>query len=925
MAAMASPMTAASSRWAVGTRMRVFRRNGNGANVTCPTRLTTTACRVVVSDSFANKTEPGVLRQRRNGLRVTKQSARRVLCVANAAAFPGGGLAVPAQPTNLPTSYFSDANEKARAADMVDIPPPPSAKLNDVMPYLYKICVAQPGTAVRLAFAVCFMLVQKSTGLAVPLLFKTAVDHLTDAAIFSSQNNLVAVDVALKAAAMALVFSGIYKATSGVFTELRSVAFTPVAQAAGRRVALQVFNHVLNLDLKFHLNRRTGALQRIIDRGTRSVTMVFRAVVFTFAPTALELTLVCALLWKAFSWHVVAIVLTTFALYVSWTVKMTGYSADLRKIANVMDGETTGKAVDALLNYETVSVFGNVELESTQYDGLLRSYHEAALGSERASSALNAGQAVILSFGMIGVLVTAALGIGIFSSQNNLVAVDVALKAAAMALVFSGIYKATSGVFTELRSVAFTPVAQAAGRRVALQVFNHVLNLDLKFHLNRRTGALQRIIDRGTRSVTMVFRAVVFTFAPTALELTLVCALLWKAFSWHVVAIVLTTFALYVSWTVKMTGYSADLRKIANVMDGETTGKAVDALLNYETVSVFGNVELESTQYDGLLRSYHEAALGSERASSALNAGQAVILSFGMIGVLVTAALGIGRGGVEVVGPISQRVGDLVMANGLLLQLWAPLQFLGFFYRELRQSLVDMEAMFEVMSAKSSVVDGTTPLPKASESTGASIELKNVRFGYDDSRQVVKGVSLRIEPGQSVGIVGPSGSGKSTLLRLLLRAYDVNEGSVTIDGVDVRDATLKSLRDATAIVPQDTVLFNDTLLHNLRYGRPDASDEDVARAASAARLDGTISLMPDGLDTMVGERGVKLSGGEKQRVAIARAFLRAPRLLLADEATSALDTATEVGILQSLQEVAEGRTGTCCISQILTHCLPTQD
>ena len=561
-----------------------------------------------------------------------------------------------------------------------DIPPPPSAHLKDVMPYLYKISVAQPGTALRLAFAVCFMLVQKSTGLAVPILFKTAVDHLTQAAVFSSQTNLAMVDVSLKAAAMALIFSGVYKATSGVATELRSVAFTPVAQAAGRRVALQVFNHVLNLDLKFHLNRRTGALQRIIDRGTRSVTMVFRAVVFTFAPTALELTLVCALLWKAFSWHVVAIVLSTFVAYVAWTVKMTGYSADLRKIANAMDGETTGKAVDALLNYETVSVFGNVKLESKQYDGLLRSYHEAALGSERASSALNAGQAVILAAGMSG--------------------------------------------------------------------------------------------------------------------------------------------------------------------------------------------------------------------------------------VLVTAALGIGRGGLEVVGPITQRVGDLVMANGLLLQLWAPLQFLGFFYRELRQSLVDMEAMFEVMSAQSSVKDGTEALLKSTDNslTGAAIELKNVRFGYDASREVVKGVSLKIKPGESVGIVGPSGSGKSTLLRLLLRAYDVTDGTVTIDGLDVRDATLKSLRDATAIVPQDTVLFNDTLRHNLRYGRPDASEEEVLAAASAARLDKTIALMPDGLDTMVGERGVKLSGGEKQRVAIARAFLRAPRLLLADEATSALDTATEVGILQSLQEVAEGRT-----------------
>jgi ABC-type transport system involved in Fe-S cluster assembly fused permease/ATPase subunit len=516
----------------------------------------------------------------------------------------------------------------------------------------------------------------------------------------------------------------------------------------------------------------------------------------------------------------------------------------------------------------------------------------------------------------------------VFSSQADAAGVSAALAAAAMAIVYSGAFKATSGVATELRSVAFTPVAQAAGRRVALQVFNHVLNLDLSFHLNRRTGALQRIIDRGTRSVTMVFRAVVFTFAPTALELTLVCALLWKAFSWHVVAIVLATFVAYVAWTVRMTGYSADLRKIANAMDGETTGKAVDALLNYETVSVFGNVRMESKQYDGLLRAYHEAALGSERASSALNAGQAVILACGMTAVLVTAALGVGRGGLAAVGPVTERVGDLVMANGLLLQLWAPLQFLGFFYRELRQSLVDMEAMFEVMSTVSAVKDGDRELPtsaRASSSasdarsltgaspevhslTGARVSLRDVRFGYDASREVVKGVSLDIEPGQSVGIVGPSGSGKSTLLRLLLRAYDATEGSVLIDGVDVRDAKLASLRAATAIVPQDTVLFNDTLRHNLRYGRVGATEAEVLEAASAARLDQTLELMPEGLDTMVGERGVKLSGGEKQRVAIARAFLRAPRLLLADEATSALDTATEIGILQSLQEVAQGRT-----------------
>ena len=575
----------------------------------------------------------------------------------------------PEDPANLPTSYFADDKEM-NADNVDDIPPPPSAALVDVLPYLYRVSVAQRGTAIRLAFAVSAMLVQKSTGLAVPILFKVAVDRLTDAAMASGVGNDAAVALALRAAAWALVASGTFKAISGLATELRSVAFTPVAQA-GRRVALQVFNHVLNLDLSFHLDRRTGALQRIIDRGTRSITMVFRAVVFTFVPTMVELALVCFLLWRAFSWHVVAIVLSTFVLYV------------------------------------------------------------------------------------VG------------------------------------------------------------------------------------------------------------------------------------------------PW---MTGVSAELRKIANKMDGITTGKAVDALLNYETVTTFGNVKLESDLYDQLLRSYHEAALGSARASSALNAGQAVILAGGMTCVLASAALGIGRGGLEFVGPISTRVGDLVMANGLLLQLWAPLQFLGFFYRELRQSLVDMEAMFEVMSTTSAIPDGTQTLP--AKEGGARVTLRDVSFTYGGAvggRKVVKNVSLDISEGQSVGIVGPSGSGKSTLLRLLLRMYDVTGGSVEVDGVDVRNLRQDSLRSITAVVPQDTVLFNDTLRHNLRYGRAAASEEEVLKAASDARLDGTLAAMPDGLQTMVGERGVKLSGGEKQRVAIARALLRSPRLLLADEATSALDTATEVGILQSLQ------------------------
>ena len=483
---------------------------------------------------------------------------------------------------------------------------------------------------------------------------------------------------------------------------------------------------------------------------------------------------------------------------------------------------------------------------------------------------------------------------------------------AAMMLCFSGLFKAIAGIATELRMVSFTPVAQAAGRRVALEVFNHVLNLDMQFHLQRRTGALQRIIDRGTKSVSMVFRAVIFTFIPTFVELALVSAVLWKTFSWHVVAVVLSTFCCYVRWTMHMTGVSASKRKLANTMDGLSTGKAVDALLNYETVSNFGNVNLEAKQYDTLLRGYHEAALGSDRASSLLNAGQAVVLSLGMTAALSCAALGVGAGGnaQQMGANLANRVGDLVMANGLLLQVWAPLNFLGFFYRELRQSLVDMEAMFDVLSTTSNVKDGTMKLPKntSASSNGVSISFKDVSFDYGNGRKILKNVNLDISPGESIGIVGPSGSGKSTLLRIALRVYDATSGDVFFDGYSVKDLQMKSLRSAVAVVPQDAVLFNDSLEHNVRYGRPDATDDEVERACHAAKLEKTIDDLPDGLKTKVGERGVMLSGGEKQRVAIARAFLKSPRVLVADEATSALDTATESQILESLEEIARDRT-----------------
>ncbi|KAK9823970.1 hypothetical protein WJX72_006707 [[Myrmecia] bisecta] len=525
-----------------------------------------------------------------------------------------------------------------------------------------------------------------------------------------------------------------------------------------------------------------------------------------------------------------------------------------------------------------------------------------------------------------------------------------AAKAAMVALLLSGACRVVAGICKEMQHPIFSPVSQAAGRSMAFGAFSHVLHLDVGFHLERRTGALSRILERGTRSVAILFRAICFTFIPTAIELVLVCHLLAATFRPLVAGLVLATFVAYVAWTTALTQAATDVRKRTIELDNLTTGKAVDVLLNYETVKLFNNEALELQAYDEYLVGYQQASVSTEAISATLNAGQAVILAVGLTAVMVAGLFG----GPAAAKPFS--AGELVLAQGLLLQLWGPLSFLGWFYRELRQSLVDMEAFFAILQTKAALPDGTQRLDvpvdrsgsnagggngavlldkptlptisgehaaasqyadRIERSNGASssscvrglaVEMKGVHFGYSKDREVLKGLDLKIEPGQSCAIVGPSGSGKSTLLRLIMRLYDVTKGAVLLDGHDVRSLVQASLRSCVAVVPQDTVLFNSTIRENIAYGRPTASREEIEQAAQMAQLTSAIKRMPDGYDTVVGERGLKLSGGEKQRVAIARAFLRAPRLLIGDESTSALDTATERGIMASLKELAAGRT-----------------
>jgi ATP-binding cassette subfamily B protein len=463
-------------------------------------------------------------------------------------------------------------------------------------------------------------------------------------------------------------------------------------------------------------------------------------------------------------------------------------------------------------------------------------------------------------------------------------------------------------LFSELRDAVFAKVGQHAVREVGLQIFRHLHALALRFHLGRHTGGLTRAIERGTRGIQTLLQYLLFNVLPTFFEIGLVCILLWRMFDIWLALTTGVTVLLYLAYTLVVTEWRTKFRRRMNEMDSEANTKAIESLLNYETVKYFGNEEHEARRYDVSLQHYQRAAVSSQVSLSLLNIGQAVIISVGLTLVMWMAAAGITRG--------QYTLGDFVLVNTYLLQLYDPLSFFGFIYREIKQSLIDMERMFELMGEDREIEDaaGAPPL----QVRGAQVEFRAVTFGYDARRPILKGVDFTIPAGKTLAVVGPSGAGKSTLARLLFRFYDVKDGAILIDGQDIRQVAQASVRAAIGIVPQDTVLFNDTIRYNIGYGRPSASAAEVEAAARMAHVHTLVMNMPDGYDTVVGERGLKLSGGEKQRVAIARTMLKRPAIFVFDEATSALDTHTEREIQANLREVSSGRT-----TLIIAHRLST--
>jgi ATP-binding cassette subfamily B protein len=478
----------------------------------------------------------------------------------------------------------------------------------------------------------------------------------------------------------------------------------------------------------------------------------------------------------------------------------------------------------------------------------------------------------------------------------------------AFLIIAYGVGRVLMVLFAQFRDVWFTVVAQNAVRELANKTFRHLHELSLRFHLERRTGGLSRVIERGVNGVDTIVRMAVLNSIPTAVELLMVCGLVAFYFGWIYVVVVLATVALYVWFTFWASERRIAIRREMNESDTEAHSKAVDSLLNYETVKYFGNEELEARRFDSSMARYERAAIRTYTSLGLLNTGQAAIFTIGTVICMLLAARGVKQG--------TLTVGDFVMINAILLQLYLPLNFMGMVYREIKQGLIDIETMFALLHQKPEIVDrkGAKPL----RVTKGQIEFDNVSFAYEAERPILKNVSFVVPAGKMVAIVGPSGAGKSTISRILFRFYELWGGRVLIDGQDIRDVTQASLRAALGMVPQDTVLFNDTIEYNIRYGKTGASTGEVREAARLAQIDDSIMTLPQGYDSLVGERGLKLSGGEKQRVAIARTILKAPPILMLDEATSALDSHTEREIQDSLERVARERT-----SLVIAHRLST--
>ena len=469
--------------------------------------------------------------------------------------------------------------------------------------------------------------------------------------------------------------------------------------------------------------------------------------------------------------------------------------------------------------------------------------------------------------------------------------------AVALTVVY-GLARVMSNGFQQLRDAIFARVGQRALRQVATETFAHMHRLSMRYHITRKTGGLSRIIERGVKGVDFLLRFLLFSIGPLVLELLMVAVVLWWVFDiWYLVVVVGVVWA-YTAFTFRVTEWRVKLRKEMNDQDTDANQKAIDSLLNFETVKYFGAEAREASRYDTAMEKYESASLKTQYSLAFLNFGQTFLITGGLVAVMVMAAIGVQNG--------TLTVGDFVMVNAYMIQITMPLNFLGTVYREIRQALVDMGEMFDLLEQPSEVRD--KPGAPALAVTGGAVELDDVHFAYNPDRDILKGVSLRVEPGQKVAIVGPSGSGKSTIGRLLFRFYDVTGGAIRIDGQDLRDVTQDSLHAEIGVVPQDTVLFNDTVGYNIAYGKDGATQEEIEAAARSAQIHDFIASLPEGYETRVGERGLKLSGGEKQRVGIARTLLKNPPILLLDEATSALDTETERGIQQALARAGEGRT-----------------